>query len=169
MARRIHEYKLRTYALNFGLWLLFNAVAFWAFSLVVTLTLGQPDFFPVFVLCVLVIVYTSAYIFLMFHKERLRISSEGITYQQLWFTTDVKWKDITGIRQHIFGQQSLLLEKQVISKNKLAWLTLLYAYIAPLAEWVGRRSRSIPLGTLVWEKSDEIESQIRKYAPHLFT
>jgi hypothetical protein len=153
----IKNYKIVGYRILFLLWIVCCGLFAWLSFKVISLVSRKPDLWYLVLFTIPLMLYSLASYFFMLARFRLYLSPDGITFQFWAITLFSKWEGVERIQKGFLSTQ-IIVRNPNIEKWKYAW-------VLPT---MGKSISWIPFSKFVWERFDEVERTIRKYAPHLF-
>jgi len=129
---------------------------------------GQPGFILLLITYVLVVATTIPYMYRL-AETCVIVSPEGIEYRRPEFTIRAAWAQVKGTRRDrllsLLGtRSSLVLSDPAVTWDK--WYGRAYGW-SPQFLFFPKQHTRIPLGPLVWEAYDDLESEIRRNLPGL--
>jgi hypothetical protein len=157
------EYRTSTYWLQLFLWILACGAVAWNLYKLGGLVIRNPGFWWLAVIQVPLQTSVLVFMYHMIQDFRLRISEDGITLSMWSRTIYVEWKQVKRL-EYAFFQKQLVIEEPVIEKRKAWWLWLDFHKLRSDDSF-----KLIPFSRWAWEKFDEVETEVRKFLPHLLS
>ena len=156
------EYHIRSYRLNFLLWIGFCIATAWSLIKLGNLILRRPEYWFI-VITAPIQIYFMVYLFYFVKDFRLRISESGIDLIIWSRIISATWAQVKSLDRAYF-QNQLVLDSPTVEKRKT------WRFLPDFLSFRSDKSfRRIPLSKITWEKYGEIEAEVRKHAPHVFT
>jgi hypothetical protein len=155
------EYRISTYWLLFPMWICACLAVGWSWFRLGSLVTRMPGGWLLAVFLIPLQVSVLVYLFRMIQDFRLRISESGIKLSMWSRTIYADWKQVKRL-DYAFFQKQLVIEAPFVEKRKAWWLWLDFHKLRSDDSF-----KFIPFSGWAWERFDEVETEVRKFLPHL--
>ena len=145
----------------FPLWILACLAVAWNMYKLGGLVLRNPGLWWLAAFEIPLQISVLVFMYHMIHDVRLRISESGIEFLMWSRTIRAEWKQVKRL-EYVFFQKQLVIEKPGIEKRKAWWLWLDFHKLRSDESF-----KYIPFSRWSWENFDEVETEVRKFVPHL--